>query len=242
MINHLQNSHSQMSVSSENNNFARQLHENEVMRRNPLTNYESQNPALQPHTLMDTSNPNIQPSINNQFQNLPLQPLASNTNTQPSINYETEYRQPLMDISNPNRQQIDYESQNLPLQPLTHPSITLETQNLSLPYRQPHALMNRSNINNDTQNLPLQFRQPPALINNYESEISSLPYTEPRALTYKPDLIECTYCNTPTKYTSLGRLERHIKRFHPDWNTRNDKRKLKDEDEVFPKKGKWNWE
>ena len=58
MINHLQNSHSQMSVSSENNNFARQLHENEVMRRNPLTNYESQNPALQPLALMDTSKHN----------------------------------------------------------------------------------------------------------------------------------------------------------------------------------------
>ena len=52
----------------------------------------------------------------------------------------------------------------------------------------------------------------------------------------------CTLCETPTKFTKYGRLENHVGRFHSDFNQneRGSKRK-NEEEEVFPKKGKWTW-
>ena len=53
----------------------------------------------------------------------------------------------------------------------------------------------------------------------------------------------CTLCETPTKFTEYGKLEKHVRRFHSDFNQneRGSKRKRIKEEEVFPKKAKWNW-
>ena len=53
----------------------------------------------------------------------------------------------------------------------------------------------------------------------------------------------CTLCETPTKFTNYGKLEKHVRRFHSDFNQneRGSKRKRIKEGEVFPKKAKWNW-
>ena len=54
----------------------------------------------------------------------------------------------------------------------------------------------------------------------------------------------CTLCEKPTKFTEYGKLENHVRRFHSDFNQneRGSKRKrIKEEEEVFQKKAKWNW-
>ena len=53
----------------------------------------------------------------------------------------------------------------------------------------------------------------------------------------------CTLCETPTKFTNYHRLEKHVKRFHSDFdqNVKGSKRKRVKEEKVFPKKAKWNW-
>ena len=40
-----------------------------------------------------------------------------------------------------------------------------------------------------------------------------------------------------------GKLEKHVRRFHSDFNQseRGSKRKRIKDDEVFPKQDKWNW-
>ena len=53
--------------------------------------------------------------------------------------------------------------------------------------------------------------------------------------------VECTLCTTPTKFKDYRKLEKHVKRFHSDWNERDNKRKKGEEEEVFPKKAKWQW-
>ena len=52
----------------------------------------------------------------------------------------------------------------------------------------------------------------------------------------------CTYCETPTKFTTFNRLMNHVKRFHSafDQKERGYKRKDEEEEEVFPKKIKWS--
>ena len=53
----------------------------------------------------------------------------------------------------------------------------------------------------------------------------------------------CTLCETPTKFTNYHRLEKHVKRFHSDFdqNVKGSKRKRGKEEKVFPKKAKTNW-
>ena len=53
----------------------------------------------------------------------------------------------------------------------------------------------------------------------------------------------CTICETPTKFLDYGKLEKHVGRFHSDFNqnVRGSKRKRGKEEEVFPKKAKWIW-
>ena len=54
----------------------------------------------------------------------------------------------------------------------------------------------------------------------------------------------CTLCETPTKFTEYGKLEKHVRRFHSDFNQneRDSKRKRgEEEEELFPKKAKWQW-
>merc|ERR1712081_152786 len=53
----------------------------------------------------------------------------------------------------------------------------------------------------------------------------------------------CTLCKTHTKFKEYGKLEKHVRRFHFDFNQseRGSKRKRIKDDEVFPKKAKWNW-
>ena len=56
----------------------------------------------------------------------------------------------------------------------------------------------------------------------------------------------CTICPTHTKFTTLGKLMNHVRRFHAgfDQKERGGKRKgrKEEEEEVSPKKGKWGWE
>ena len=71
--------------------------------------------------------------------------------------------------------------------------------------------------------------------------LASVTNIQPLALEIKPIL--CTLCNTPTKFKDYCKLEKHVKRFHSDFNRneRDNKRKKggeEDEEEVFPKKGK----
>merc|ERR1711954_92654 len=53
----------------------------------------------------------------------------------------------------------------------------------------------------------------------------------------------CTLCETETKFKEYSKLEKHVRRFHSDFNQseRGSKRKRIKDDEVFPKKAKWNW-
>jgi len=53
----------------------------------------------------------------------------------------------------------------------------------------------------------------------------------------------CTLCETDTKFKEYSKLEKHVRRFHSDFNQseRGSKRKRIKDDEVFPKKAKWNW-
>ena len=53
----------------------------------------------------------------------------------------------------------------------------------------------------------------------------------------------CTLCETPTKFTNYYKLEKHVKRFHSDFdqNVKGSKRKCVKDENVFPKKAKWNW-
>merc|ERR1712112_764426 len=48
----------------------------------------------------------------------------------------------------------------------------------------------------------------------------------------------CTLCETDTKFKEYGKLEKHVRRFHSDFNQseRGSKRKRTKDDEVFPKK------
>ena len=57
----------------------------------------------------------------------------------------------------------------------------------------------------------------------------------------------CTICPRHTKFTTMGRLMNHVKRFHSafDLKERGGKRKGRhdeEEEEVFPKKLKWSWD
>ena len=57
----------------------------------------------------------------------------------------------------------------------------------------------------------------------------------------------CTICPTHTKFTTMGRLTNHVKRFHAafDQKERGDQRKGRkdeEEEEVNPKKAKWSWD
>ena len=99
-----------------------------------------------------------------------------------------------------------------------------------LPYTQPLALTHEPDLNNTISHASVSNTQPLANVSN----------TQPLAIEMEP--IECKYCEKPTKFKTLIRLEKHIKRFHSDWNKRDSKRKREGEEEVFPKKGKWDWE
>ena len=54
----------------------------------------------------------------------------------------------------------------------------------------------------------------------------------------------CTLCEAPTKFTEKGTLEKHVRRFHSDFNQNEQgskRKRTKEEEEVFPKKAKWTW-
>ena len=53
----------------------------------------------------------------------------------------------------------------------------------------------------------------------------------------------CTICPTHTKFTTFGKLDNHVKRFHSAFHQKEivNKRKGRKE-EVFLKKGKWSWD
>ena len=98
-------------------------------------------------------------------------------------------------------------------------------------YRQTHGIENMETdaIDPQTQQ-PLQYTQPLAV-----TQQGSIP---PDENTY----YVCTLCETPTKFTEYGKLEKHVRRFHSDFNqnVKGSKRKRIKEEEVFSKKGKWN--
>ena len=105
-------------------------------------------------------------------------------------------------------------------------------QQSALQYRQTHGIENM-----ETDAIDYQTQQP-------------LQYTQPLAVTQQgsipPDeniYYVCTLCETPTKFLNYHRLEKHVKRFHSDFdqNVKGSKRKHVKEEKVFPKKAKWNW-
>ena len=60
--------------------------------------------------------------------------------------------------------------------------------------------------------------------NNYESPNWALqPHTQPLASEMKP--VECTPCTKHTKFKDYYKLEKHVKRFHSNWNERDSERK-----------------
>ena len=94
---------------------------------------------------------------------------------------------------------------------------------------------------------PLQYTQPPAL-QHVNTQHQAISHTPQKALQYtQPQQDEniyyvCTYCETPTKFKEYGKLEKHVERFHSDFKQTNRGTKRKrGEEEVFPKKGKWEW-
>ena len=55
----------------------------------------------------------------------------------------------------------------------------------------------------------------------------------------------CTLCETPTKFSTFGKLDNHIKRFHPAFNQEEKGTKRKRgwrRVNEKPKKVKWSWD
>ena len=79
------------------------------------------------------------------------------------------------------------------------------------------------------------YKSHPAEIEKYNPNIGKLPEV------YK---FICTLCETPTKFSTFGKLENHIKRFHPAFNQQEQgtKRKGGRRRKEKPKKGKWSWD
>ena len=106
-----------------------------------------------------------------------------------------------------------------------------------------------------TQPLAVTNTQPLAVTNTLPSILQhAISHTPHQAISHTPQqaisqprqdeniYYVCTLCETPTKFTEYGKLEKHVRRFHSDFNQkeRGNKRKGRKE-EVYPKKGKWNW-
>ena len=79
------------------------------------------------------------------------------------------------------------------------------------------------------------YQSQPAEIEKYNPNIGKLPEVHK---------FLCTLCETPTKFSTFGKLENHIKMFHPAFNQeeKGTKRKRGRRRKEKPKKAKWSWD
>ena len=169
--------------------------------------------------------------------NQPFQQQALTYNQRPK-RMKIEYNQPSQQQQQ--QQQIDYiKQQQLPPPPpphqLQYSSAALQhIQKPALQYSSPQQL----EYSSQQQNHPIAHIYEPYL----QNIVSHKQQKHNKQKDESVSSFKCTYCVTPTTFKTFNRLSNHIERFHTDFKQtiKGTKRKNTNE-EVFPKKLKWDW-
>ena len=111
----------------------------------------------------------------------------------------------------------------------TQPPTLQHTSHHATPHTSQHTIQPLTVTNRQQPALQQAISKPPRQKGLKQPQDESVSYV-------------CTLCETPTKFTTFNKLDNHVRRFHSDFNQkeRGNKRKGRKE-EVYPKKGRWDW-
>ena len=163
-----------------------------------------------------------------QYLALQNQPIAQE-------NMQIEKYQPQKHLALQNQQHLALQNQQQPL--------ALENQQqqqyLTLQNQQPHLALENQQQYLALQNQPIA--QENMQIEPYQSQSEEIEKYNPK-IGKLPEVYKfiCTLCETPTNFSTFGKLENHIKRFHQAFNQEEKGTKRKGrrrKEKVYPKKG-----